>query len=191
MQRRTLASATTWMIQHCQYVTKANRWLKNWTMIRLWQATSSPAQNTSKSKGRDGIPAKVLRTYASEPFPILNQLFQLSYTLGTFPTSWKLPHSFPFLQKGEKPDLLNHCPIAIITTKQSRNFLAAKSFFLITCMFFEYSGLLVNFSLIPNTLVLCFRILLWEQSDLCRYFQGLWLLNYRVWSQTQTTKVDF
>ena len=43
--------------------------------------------DTSKSKGPDGIPAIVLKTCAPELAPILNKLFQLSYTLGTFPTS--------------------------------------------------------------------------------------------------------
>ena len=42
--------------------------------------------DTSKSKGPDGIPAIVLKTCAPELAPILNKLFQLSYTLGTFPT---------------------------------------------------------------------------------------------------------
>ena len=51
--------------------------------------------DTSKSKGPDGIPAIVLKTCAPELAPILNKLFQLSYTLGTFPTSWKLAHVFP------------------------------------------------------------------------------------------------
>ena len=48
---------------------------------------------TSKSKGPDGIPAIVLKTCAPELAPILNKLFQLSYTLSTFPTS------FPFQKR--------------------------------------------------------------------------------------------
>ena len=51
--------------------------------------------DTSKSKGPDGIPAIVLKTCAPELAPILNKLFQLSYTLGTFPTSWKQAHVIP------------------------------------------------------------------------------------------------
>ena len=43
--------------------------------------------DASKSKGPDCIPAIVLKTCAPELAPILNKLFQLSYTLGTFPTS--------------------------------------------------------------------------------------------------------
>ena len=50
--------------------------------------------DTSKSKGPDGIPAIVLKTCAPELAPILNKLLQLSYTLGTFPTSWKLAFVF-------------------------------------------------------------------------------------------------
>ena len=55
--------------------------------------------NTSKSKCPDGIPAIVLKTCAPELAPFLNKLFQLSYTLGTFPTSWKQAHVFPIPKK--------------------------------------------------------------------------------------------
>ena len=90
--------------------------------------------DTSKSKGPDGIPAIALKTYAPELVPILNKLFQLSYTLGTFPTSWKQAHVFPIPKKGDKSNSLNnYCPIAItsliiktmetIITKQLLTFL--------------------------------------------------------------------
>ena len=69
--------------------------------------------DTSKSKGPDGIPAIVLKTCAPELAPILNKLFQLSYTLGTFPTSWKLARVFPIPKKGDKSNPLNYRPIAI------------------------------------------------------------------------------
>ena len=55
--------------------------------------------DTSKSKGPDGIPAIVLKTCAPELEPILNKLFQLSYTLGTFPTSWKQAFVIPIPKK--------------------------------------------------------------------------------------------
>ena len=64
---------------------------------------------------------------------ILNKLFQLSYTLGTFPTSWKIAHVFPIPKKGDKSNPLNYRPIAItslisktmetIITKQLLTFL--------------------------------------------------------------------
>ena len=89
--------------------------------------------DTSKSKGPDGIPAIVLKTCAPELAPILNKLFQLSYTLGTFPTSWKQAHVLPILKKGDKSNPLNYRPIAItsliyktmetIITKQLLTFL--------------------------------------------------------------------
>ena len=88
---------------------------------------------TSKSKGPDGIPAIFLKTCAPELAPILNKLFQLSYTLGTFSTSWKLAHVFPIPKKGDKSNPLNYLPIAItslisktmetIITKQLLTFL--------------------------------------------------------------------
>ena len=89
--------------------------------------------DTSKSKGPDGIPAIVLKTCAPELAPILNKLFQLSYTLGTFPTSWKQAHVFPIPEKGDKSNPLKYHPIAItslisktmetIITKQLLTFL--------------------------------------------------------------------
>ena len=69
--------------------------------------------DTSKSKGPDCIPAIVLKTCAPELAPILNKLFQLSYTLGTFPTSWKQAHVFPIPKKGDKSNPLNYRPTAI------------------------------------------------------------------------------
>ena len=69
--------------------------------------------NTSKSSGPDGIPAIVLKFYAPEFAPVLNKLFQLSYELGIFPSSWKLAHVFPIPQNGEKSDPSNYRPTGI------------------------------------------------------------------------------
>ena len=89
--------------------------------------------DTSKSKGTDGIPAIVLKTCAPELAPILNKLFQLSYTFCTFPTSRKKAHVFPIPKTGDTSNPLNHRPIAItsllsrtmetIITKQLLTFL--------------------------------------------------------------------
>ena len=69
--------------------------------------------NTSKSSGPDGIPAIVLKSCAPELAPVLDKLFQLSYNLGSFPSSWKLAHIFPIPKKGEKSDLSHYRPFAI------------------------------------------------------------------------------
>ena len=69
--------------------------------------------NTSKFSGPDGISARVLKSCAPELAPILNKLFQLSYNLGIFPSSWKLAPGFPIPQKGDKSEPLNYRPIAI------------------------------------------------------------------------------
>ena len=55
--------------------------------------------NTAKSSGPDGIPAIVIKSCASELAPVLIKLFQLSYHLGIFPSSWKLAHVFPIPKK--------------------------------------------------------------------------------------------
>jgi len=44
--------------------------------------------NTSKSSGPDGILAIVLKSCAPELVPVLYKLFQLSYNLGIFPSSF-------------------------------------------------------------------------------------------------------
>ena len=69
--------------------------------------------NTSKSSRPDGIPATVLKSCAPKLTPVLNKLFQLSYNLGIFPSSWKLTPHFPYPQKGGKPDPSNYRPITI------------------------------------------------------------------------------
>ena len=54
--------------------------------------------NISKSSGTDCIPAIVLKSCAPELAPVLNKLFQLSYNLGIFPSSWKTRPHFPYPQ---------------------------------------------------------------------------------------------
>ena len=113
--------------------------------------------DTYKSNDPDGIPGIVLKTCAPELAPILNKLFKLSYTLGTFPTSWKLAHIFPIPKKMTS---LIHSTIAPLQSlhsylKQRRplsrnNFLPSLKqaiFSLITSMAFEKPGLLVIFLL--------------------------------------------
>ena len=109
--------------------------------------------DTSKSKGPDGIPAIVLKNYAPELAPILNKLFQVSYTLGTFSTSWKQAHVFPIPKKATSLIHSTIVPLRSlhISLKQWRpsslnNFLPSlkqRTFSLITSMTFEKPGLLV------------------------------------------------
>ena len=103
--------------------------------------------NTSKSSGPDGIPAIGLKSCVPELVPVLNKLFQLSYNLGIFPSSWKLTHIFPISKKGDKSDPSNYRPIAItslisktmesIITKQLLAFLETKTIYLIINMGFD------------------------------------------------------
>ena len=95
--------------------------------------------DTSKSRGPDGIPAIVLKTSAPELAPILNKLFQLSSTLGTFPTSWKPAYIFPIPKKGEQSNSPNYRPIAI-TSLISKTMEAIITKQLLT--FFETNNLL-------------------------------------------------
>ena len=108
-----------------------------------------------KSSGPDGIPAIVLKSCVPELAPVLNKLFQLSYNLGNFPSSWKLAHIFPIPKKVTnltlqtivllkslfsslrlwRPLLPNNC---LPSLKQ-------KTFFLITNMGFDKPDLPVTF----------------------------------------------
>ena len=113
--------------------------------------------DTSKYKGPDGISAIVPKTCAPELAPILNKLFQLSYTLGTFPTSWKQAHVLPIPKKGAKSNPFNYRPIAItslisktretIITKQLLTFLETNNLLSDHQYGFEKPGLLVIFLL--------------------------------------------
>ena len=69
--------------------------------------------NTSKSSRTDGIPAIVLKSCAPELAHVLKKLFQFSYNLGIFPSSWKLAHVFAIHQKGDKYDPSTYRPFAI------------------------------------------------------------------------------
>ena len=103
--------------------------------------------DTSRSKGPDGIPAIVLKTCAPELAPILNKLFQLSYTLGTFPTSWKQAHVFPIPKKATNlihstivPLQSLHSSLKLWRPSSLNNFLPSLKqtiFSLITSMAFE------------------------------------------------------
>ena len=55
----------------------------------------------------------MLKSCVPELVPVLNKLFQLSYSVGIFPSSWKLANVFPIPQKGDKSDPSNYRPIAI------------------------------------------------------------------------------
>ena len=57
-------------------------------------------------------PAIVLESFAPELAPVLNKLFKLSYSVGIFPSSWKLAHVFSIPQKGDRSDPSNYRPIA-------------------------------------------------------------------------------
>ena len=56
-----------------------------------------------------GIPAIFVESCATELAAVLNKLFQLSYNLSIFPSSWELAHVFPIPQKGDRSDPLTAC----------------------------------------------------------------------------------
>ena len=132
--------------------------------------------NTSKSKGPDGIPTIVLKTCAPELAPTLNELFQLSYTLGTFSTSWKQACVLPIPKKLIHSTILPmqsfHSYLKQWRPSSLNNFLPLLKqtvFSLITSMDFEKPDLLAFSCLCCPCLVLCSRILRSEQGYLSPY----------------------
>ena len=111
--------------------------------------------DTSKSKSPDGIPAIVLITCGPELAPILNKLFQLSYTLGTFPPRGNKPTSF--LSQKKATSLIHSTIVPLQSLHSSlkqwrpsslNNFLPSLKqtiFSPITSMAFEKPGLLLIF----------------------------------------------
>lgn len=68
---------------------------------------------THKSAGPDGIPPIVIKNCSPELSPILSRLYNLSFSTGTFPESWKLANVQPIPKKGDSSLPINYRPIAI------------------------------------------------------------------------------
>ena len=70
--------------------------------------------NTTKATGGDDIPAKAIKLVAGQISPSIAYLFNESFNLGTFPSSWKIARVSP-LFKGEDPtDRDNQRPISVL-----------------------------------------------------------------------------
>lgn len=72
--------------------------------------------NINKSSGPDGISAHVLKKCASTLARPLRILFNISYTTGEFPSSWKIANVQPVPKKGVTSNPANYRPIAICST---------------------------------------------------------------------------
>jgi hypothetical protein len=71
--------------------------------------------NTKKATGPDNISNHILKECAiSLSFP-LQQLFNLSFSTGQFPTCWKMSHTCPIYKASEKHIKTNYRPISLLS----------------------------------------------------------------------------
>jgi hypothetical protein len=71
---------------------------------------------SKRSSGPDQIPAYLLKNSSTEFRDIFHFLFNLSIKSGIFPTLWKTTKVIPIHKKGDKSDIENYRPVAIIST---------------------------------------------------------------------------
>ena len=71
--------------------------------------------DTQKAYGPDGIPPVVLKKCAKVLAPCLVQLFRLCLSTKTFPSCWKFALVQPVPKKGDRSQVSNYRPIALIS----------------------------------------------------------------------------
>ena len=66
-----------------------------------------------KAAGPDGLSARYLKETADIIAPILQVIFNLSYTSGETPTDWKSAHICPIFKKGNRQCAANYRPVSL------------------------------------------------------------------------------
>ena len=69
--------------------------------------------NPTKASGHDGLDARILKECASVLAPSLTRIFNYSFKLCKFPTSWKLANVIPVHKSGNLQDVKNYRPISL------------------------------------------------------------------------------
>ena len=72
------------------------------------------SMNTTKATGGDNIPAKAIKLVAGQIAPSIGCLFNESFNLGTFPSSWKIARVSPLFKGGDPTDRDNQRPISVL-----------------------------------------------------------------------------
>ena len=67
-----------------------------------------------KSVGKDQIPIHLIKSVADEVAPLVSHLINLSISTGVFPDKLKVAQIVPIYKKGEKNQLSNYRPIALL-----------------------------------------------------------------------------
>ena len=86
--------------------------------------TTTPAEvhkilrslNVSKASGPDGISNKILKECADSLCAPLARLFNMSFQLGQFPSSWKLANVVPIHKKNDRHAVNNYRPVSLLCT---------------------------------------------------------------------------
>ena len=71
--------------------------------------------NPNKATGPDNIPNKVLKITAEILSPSLSAIFNRSLSMGIYLDDWKMARVLPIFKSGDKDDIGNYRPIAIIS----------------------------------------------------------------------------
>ena len=71
--------------------------------------------NISKASGPDGISNRVLRECSSSLAEPLSRLFNLSFSLGVFPSSWKIANVVPTHKKDDRQQIKNYRPVSLLS----------------------------------------------------------------------------
>ena len=65
--------------------------------------------------GHDELSTNLLKSIDGAIFEPLIHIFNLSIISGIFPSRWKIARVIPFYKQGDKFDVSNYCPIAILS----------------------------------------------------------------------------
>ena len=110
-------------INHLSAILKLNLLMIHSTQVTVWLTFcyrglgSRHADATSKSTGIDGISSKMLKCaslVSSSTAHLLNNLFNLSITTGTFPAAWKVGRITPIPKGTNKLHPSGYRPISVL-----------------------------------------------------------------------------
>ena len=71
--------------------------------------------NISKASGPDDISNRVLRESAISLAELLNRLLNLSFSLGVFPSSWKIANAVSIHKKDDRQQIKNYRPVSLLS----------------------------------------------------------------------------
>jgi hypothetical protein len=100
-----LATSAPSMVQNCD-ITKISNGDIDFALKKL---------KPKRSAGPDHIPAYILKETGSELTNVLCFIFNLSIDSGSFPQVWKTSKVTPIFKKGDRTDVKNYRPVAVLS----------------------------------------------------------------------------